>query len=129
GKLPLKGSAKAAGLDLYANSNAKITSHSHTLIPTGIKIKTPYGTYAHITPRSGLSLKGIDIAAGVVNRDFTGELKVVLINNSDNTFNVSVGDHIAQLICERIAMVNVEQVNNIGETEQKSKRFRSTGLT
>ncbi|KAF8642882.1 hypothetical protein AX16_009353, partial [Volvariella volvacea WC 439] len=117
GKLPLKGLVEATGLDLYANSNAKLASHSHTLIPTGIKIKAPHSTYTCIAPRSGLSLKGIDITAGVVNRDFTGELKVVLVNNSDNTFNISIGDHIAQLICERITMVKVKQVDNIGETE------------
>ncbi|KAF8659672.1 hypothetical protein AX16_001810, partial [Volvariella volvacea WC 439] len=129
GKIPLKGSAEATSLDLYANSNIELAPHSQALIPTDIKIKTPHGIYVCIAPKSGLSLKGIDIAAGVVDRDFTGELKVILVNNSDNTFNVSVRDCIAQLICERIAMVNVKQVNNIEETERGSKGFGSTGST
>ena len=87
-------------------------------MPTGIKIKLPVGTYGRIAPRSGLSLKGIDVAAGVVDRDFRGEVKVVLVNNGTTPFTVTQGDRIAQLVLERIATADVEIFETVDETIQ-----------
>ena len=116
GQLPTRGSDEAAGLELYANQNLTIPPHSRALVPTGIKIKLPMGTYGRIAPCSGLSLKGIDVAAGVVDRDFSGEINVVLVNNSATTFTVNTNEPIAQLVIERIAMVDVEIIESVDAT-------------
>ena len=127
GKAPTRGSDAAAGLDLYANGTLTIDPRQRALVPTGIKVKLPVGTYGRIAPRSGLSLKGIDVAAGVVDRDYTGELKVVLINNGLSTFTVNHGDCVAQLVLERIANADIELVTNIGDTARGTHGFGSTG--
>ena len=97
-------------------------------VPTGIKIKLPAGTYGRIAPRSGLSLKGIDVAAGVVDRDFRGEVKVVLVNNRSTSFTIAQGDRIAQLVLERIATADVEIVETVDETSRGTQGFGSTGV-
>ena len=82
GKTPTRGSDDAAGLDLYASQPVEIQAGTRALVPTGIKVKLPTSTYGRIAPRSGLSLKGIDVAAGVIDRDYRGEVQIVLVNNS-----------------------------------------------
>ena len=128
GKLPTRGSDDAAGLDLYANQTLSIQPQQRELVPTGIKIKLPAGTYGRIAPRSGLSLKGIDVAAGVVDRDFRGEVKVVLVNNGSTSFTITQGDRIAQLVLERIATADVELVETVGDTSRGTQGFGSTGV-
>ena len=81
-----------------------------------------------MAPRSGLSLKGIDIAARVIDRDYTGEIRVLLVNNSDFDCVGKIGDRIAQLMIERIAAVDIEQVESIGQTARGDKGFGSTGV-
>lgn len=101
--LPTRGSEEAAGLDLYAAEDLIIPANGRTLVNTKIKAQVPPGTYGRIAPRSGLALKGIDIGAGVIDRDYTGYLKVLLINTTNNNFEVGKGDRIAQLILEQIS--------------------------
>ena len=128
GKSPTRGSDDAAGLDLYANQTLSIQPQQRELVPTGIKIKLPAGTYGRIAPRSGLSLKGIDVAAGVVDRDFRGEVKVVLVNNGSTSFTIAQGDRIAQLVLECIATADIEIVETVGETSRGTQDFGSTGV-
>ena len=116
GQKPTRGSDEAAGLDLRASEATTIPANSRKPVNTGIKIKLPTGTYRRIAPRSGLSLKGIDIGAGVIDRDYTGEIRVLLVNKSDIDFVVNSGDRIAQLVIERIAQVDVEIVDKLDET-------------
>ena len=124
---PTRGSAAAAGYDLYANATLTIPAKQRSTVPTGIKLKLPTGTYGRIAPRSGLSLKRLDIAAGVIDRDYTGEIQVLLVNNSDFDFVVTTGDRIAQLVLERIAEVDLEIVDTIGTSARGEKGFGSTG--
>ena len=124
---PTKGTKDAAGWDLCSAHYASIRPRDRAFILTGLKARIPKGTYGRIAPRSGLSLKGIDVAAGVIDRDYAGELKVVLVNNSTTDLLVNVNDQIAQLIVERIATVNIEIVNMIGETSQGTQGFGSSG--
>ncbi|KAJ3559476.1 hypothetical protein NM688_g326 [Phlebia brevispora] len=90
GKTPTRGSDDTAGLDLYASQPVEIQAGTRALVPTGIKVKLPISTYRRIAPRSGLSLKGIDVAAGIIDRDYRGEVQVVLINNSHMPLKVTV---------------------------------------
>ena len=88
----------------------------------------PRGAYGRIAPHSGLALKGIDIAAGVIDSDYRGEVKVLLVNHSDMQFKIKMGDRIAQLIIEKISLDRLNEENNLGETKQGDQGFRSTGV-
>ena len=84
--------------------------------------------YARIAPRSGLSVKGLDIGAGVVDSDYRGPIKALLINNSNIPFQVNVGDRMAQLILERIENPECILVNELPTSKRGSKGFGSTGI-
>jgi len=103
GKMPLKGSRQSAGYDLFSNEKIIIEPHSRKCVGTGVKLKMlEQGFYIRIAPRSGLAVKkSIDIGAGVVDSDYRGEMKVVLINNGNDEFSVDIGDKIAQFIVEK----------------------------
>ena len=105
-----------------------IPTHSRGVVKIGIAVEILEGLYARIAPRSGLSIKkSIDVVAGVVDRDYRGEIGVVLINHSDNDFEVNVGDRIAQMILEQIKTPKVEEQANIDQPERGEKGFGSTG--
>jgi len=92
-KLPTRGSAKAAGHNLYANEERIIPARGQGVVPTGISITPPKGTYGRIAPRGGMPVKHqIAVNAGVIDSDYTGEIKVVLANMSDQDYQVQKGD-------------------------------------
>lgn len=124
--LPVKGSELAAGFDLSSAETKIISPLSRAVISTGISIKTPEGTYGRIAPRSGLSSKNIDIGGGVVDSDYTGELKIIVINNNIHEFEVKEGMKIAQLICEKICYPRLEIVDKLQATKRGSDGFGST---
>lgn len=127
--LPTKASQGSAGYDLYACENCIIEPGTRKLVDTGLRITLPEGTYGRIASRSGLAYKSwIDVCAGVIDRDYTGVVKVLLHNHGNSNFNINVGDRIAQLIVERIADPLVQQVECIEETNRGSGGFGSTGL-
>lgn len=127
GKLPVRGSTEAAGLDLHSSQNITLPPHFTTMVSTGIRIKLPIDTYGRIALRSSLALKGITINSGVVDQDYTGEIRVILVNTSDFAFPITTGDRIAQLIVERIAMVDIQQVKQLDNTARGEGGFGSTG--
>ena len=129
-RLPECGSQYAAGYDLFSAENTVIPAHDRALVKTGIQVLLPQETYGRIAPRSGLSLKkSIDIGAGVIDPDYTGELSVLVINNGNENYNVSVHDRIAQLICEKIAFPGIKEEENLKLiTERGSGGFGSTGI-
>ena len=123
-KLPIRGSSGAAGYDLHAAEKCTIPANSRGVVKTGIAIEIPEGLYTRIAPRSGLSVKkSIDVGAGVVDRDYRGEVGVVLINHSSKDFEVNVGDRIAQMILEQIKNPEVEEQANLDQTERGEKRI------
>ena len=100
---PSRQSVEAAGYDLYSSFSEIISPEERRLIPLGFSMSIPKGYYGRIAPRSGLSVKkSIDIGAGVIDSDYRGEVKVLIINNGRNIFHVKPGDRIAQLIIEKI---------------------------
>ena len=102
-KIPSKGSKRAAGRDLHANEDSVVPHMGRRLIGTGISLGLPEGTYGRIAPRSGLALhNGITTGAGVIDADYTGEIKVLLMNTSNDEYRVQKDDRIAQIIIERI---------------------------
>ena len=128
-KAPTKGSLSAAGYDLYASQETVIKARGQGLVSTDVSFTVPVGTYGRIAPRSGLAVKnGISTGAGVVDRDYTGEVKVVLFNHSEKDFEVKVGDRVAQLILEKIVEdAEVVVVESLEESARGAGGFGSTG--
>jgi len=126
--LPKRASAEAAGYDLTSAICCSIDPGQRRIVETGLSITVPPGTYGRVAPRSGLAVKhGINVLAGVIDRDYVGEVGVVLVNHSDQPFNVSVGDRIGQLILEQILTPEVEEVEELVATERGEGGFGSTG--
>jgi dUTP pyrophosphatase len=128
-KLPRRASAGAAGYDITSTEHVTIYPGTRGLVSTGVSVKLPPGVYGRIAPRSGLAVKnGIQVGAGVIDADYRGEIKVLLFNHSsDHLFEVSPGDRIAQLICERCELPDVIQTDELDETERGEGKFGSTG--
>ncbi len=126
-KLPLRATNGSAGYDLFAASSIIINPWSRACINTDISIKVPTGTYGRIAGRSGLALKGITTAGGVIDSDYRGNIGVILYNLSDDEFKVNVGDKIAQLILEKIETPEVVQVSLLENTNRGDRGFGSTG--
>ena len=126
--IPKRGTPYSAGLDLFSPVDVSINPGERLLIKLNISIELPVGTFGHILPRSSLSLKnGIHVGAGVIDSDYRGNVGVVLFNLSSETFCVSRGDRIAQMIVKRYEMVEPEEVFESSETERGSGGFGSTG--
>lgn len=124
---PTRGSAGAAGYDLYANEDVTIGDGEFTPVNTGISVAIPPGYYGRIAPRSGLAAKyGIIIGGGVIDEDYRGELKV-LMSCLFGMYEVSRGERIAQLILEKITTPELEIVTSLDDTDRGSGGFGSTG--
>jgi dUTP pyrophosphatase len=128
GRLPKQATPNAAGLDLFANETLSIPAHSRSLVQLGIKVALLEGTYGQIAPQSGLSVKGIDIGAGVIDFDYRGELQVVVINYTSQPFSIHTGDRIAQLIIKKIAFPTPVRTFDLGQTSRGTSGFGLTGI-
>lgn len=127
--LPTRGSGGAVGYDLYAHCDCVIPPTKRALIATGIAVVVPAGVYGRVAPRSGLAVKhGIQVGAGVIDPDYTGEIKVLLFNHGDDDFVVQKGDRIAQLVLERCETPLIEEVGIVEDTQRGSGGFGSTGV-
>lgn len=123
----------SAGMDLRADLETPVTLKplERKLIPTGLHIELPEGYEAQIRPRSGLALKhgiGIVNSPGTVDADYRGEIKVLLINFSEEVFEVKTGDRIAQMIISRHEKVEWEQVEILNETSRGAGGYGHTGI-
>jgi len=129
-KLPSRGSRFSAGHDLYALEDVLTPASGQRLIGTGIAIGIPQGTYARIAPRSGLAYKeSIGIGGGVIDADYTGEVKVIMMNHGKKSYKVQEGDRIAQMIIEKIDMLGTMEVDNVQITDRVNKGFGSIDLS
>ncbi|XP_071941697.1 uncharacterized protein [Antedon mediterranea] len=126
---PTRGSAKAAGFDLYSAVDIVIPAKGKNKVDTGIKVALPENCYGRVAPRSGLANKHfIDVGAGVIDQDYRGEIGVILFNFSDVDYQVTKGTRIAQLICERIYMPELEECTELDETVRGSGGYGSSGM-
>ncbi|KAF2874818.1 deoxyuridine 5'-triphosphate nucleotidohydrolase [Massariosphaeria phaeospora] len=127
-KAPTKGSAFAAGHDLYSARDVVIPARGRARVDTDIAVAVPAGTYGRVAPRSGLAAKhGIDTLAGVIDADYRGQVGVILANLSETDFEIKVGDRIAQLVVEKIAMTDVVVMETLDESVRGAGGFGSTG--
>ena len=130
--LPERGSAYAAGYDLFADltENVEIKPHETKLIGTGLSMEIPEGYFGGIFARSGLSSKeGLRPAncVGVVDADYRGEVKVALHNDGEVAREVKVGQKIAQLVVVPFLSVEFDEVDELSETVRGVGGFGSTG--
>lgn len=128
-QLPTRGSKDAAGLDLYCPFHIKVPADSQKKIPLGIAVEIPNGHMGLLVPRSSMSKTPLRCAnsVGIIDADYRGELSIAYENVSCNDYTISRGDRIAQLIIVPIAMVDVEEVNSLSETERGVDGYGSTG--
>jgi dUTP pyrophosphatase len=126
-RIPTRGSRLAAGHDLYSIEDILIPCNNRALVKIGLAIAVPEGTYGRIAPRSGLATKGISVDAGVIDADYRGEVKVLLVNHNKMDYEVKRGDRIAQLVVERIDDQDWMEVEGLDETERAGKGFGSSG--
>jgi dUTP pyrophosphatase len=130
--LPAYATALSAGMDLRADLPEAVVLGplERTLVPTGLHIELPAGYEAQIRPRSGLASKhGISIvnAPGTIDADYRGEIKVILVNLSNEPFAIHPGERIAQMVVARHEKVEWEQVEALEESDRGSGGFGSTG--
>jgi dUTP pyrophosphatase len=130
--LPVYETQYSAGMDLRANlpEPVEIKPMQRVLIPTGLFIELPLGTEAQVRPRSGLAIKaGVTVlnSPGTIDADYRGEIKVILVNLSDQSFTVCHGDRIAQMVIARHESIGWHQVNQLGETDRGTGGFGHTG--
>lgn len=131
--LPAYATAQSAGMDLRANIDAPITLRpmERRLIPTGLRIALPEGCEAQVRPRSGLALKhGITVlnTPGTIDADYRGEVKVLLVNFSNDDFVINTGERIAQMVIARYEKADLEQVAELDDTERGDGGYGHTGV-
>jgi len=120
----------ATGYDIYAIEEIRIPARGQKLVETGIAVGLPANTYARLAPRIGLaSKKGIDIGGGVINPDYTREVKVIMINHSNDHCHIMEGERIAQMIIEKIHVSDAMEVDKLEDTIRGEMGFRSTDLS
>ncbi|XP_061195537.1 deoxyuridine 5'-triphosphate nucleotidohydrolase-like [Saccostrea echinata] len=125
---PTRGSKLAAGYDLYSAYDYVIPAKGKVIAKTDIQIALPDGCYGRVAPRSGLAAKHfIDVGAGVIDQDYRGNVGVVMFNFADQDFEVKKGDRMAQLICERIYIPDLQECERLDDTDRGEGGFGSTG--
>ena len=135
-KLPTKGTAEAAGWDLYADRSGYVYSGGRGIVSTGISVAIPIGYVGLLCSRSGMVSKtGVHVAnqPGIIDSDYRGEVKVMLASpavadkEEISFFDWSKGDRIAQLVLVPIPNFQVEEVEDLDETARGEGGFGSTG--
>ncbi len=122
----------SAGLDIRANLDESVTLRplERAMIPTGLFVELPEGCEMQIRPRSGLAAKhGITVlnSPGTIDADYRGEIKVILVNLSNEPFTIESGERIAQMIVARYEQIEWQPVEELGATERGAGGFGSTG--
>lgn len=117
-----------AGLDLRSVEELVIKSKERALVATGVQIAIPPGFVGLIRDRSGLAARfGIHTMAGVVDSNYRGEVKVVLLNTGDRDYPININDRIAQLIILPVAKVKIKKTESLSETNREDAGWGSSG--
>ena len=128
GALPEYGSDGAAGADLRASEAVVIPPGGRAAVPTALRLEIPRGHAGLVWPRSGLAVRhGIDTLAGVIDSDYRGEVRVVLVNHGEEPFAIAAGDRVAQLLVQRVERATFRAADEVGDTGRASGGFGSTG--
>jgi dUTP pyrophosphatase len=128
-RLPSRGSAGAAGLDLFSVEEVMLEAGGgRATVRTGLAVALPRGFYGRIAPRSGLAVRhGLDVLAGVIDSDYRGEIVCALVNHGSESLTLAAGQRVAQLIVEAIITPDAAWVDALDETARGAGGFGSTG--
>ena len=129
--MPTMGNSGDAGYDLKSAADFLIEPGQRQLVPTGVHIALPAGFVALVHPRSGLAFKhGITVlnAPGTVDAGYRGEIAVTLVNHSDQTFSISRGDRIAQILFQKFESPRFVQVDELPGSQRGTAGYGSTGV-
>ena len=131
--VPFYATELSAGMDLKAaiEEPVELDSLERAMVPTGLFIELPAGYEAQVRPRSGLAAKhGITVcnSPGTIDADYSGEIKVILVNLSKAKFVINPGERIAQMVIAKYEKIEWEEVEQLGETERGAGGFGSTGV-
>jgi dUTP pyrophosphatase len=125
----------AAGFDLRASEHGSIKPNEFKVVPTGLFFDLPENFEIQVRPRSGLAAKkGVTVlnSPGTIDSDYTGEIKVILINHGNETFDIAKGDRIAQAVIATVTAKNIIKLNKVSKIEKDTERgaggFGSTGI-
>lgn len=122
-----RASPYSVGFDIRSTEDVQIGPHSIITVPTGIAIEPPAGTYTRLASRSSMALRGISVEGGVIDPDYRGELKVIMINHTNIPIDLPKGMRIAQLIPEKAAFPEAIEATALENTERGFKGFGSSG--
>jgi len=129
-QIPAYQTKEAAGFDLHSIEDTIINPGERKLIGTGLAFEIERGYEVQIRPRSGLAFKhGITVlnSPGTIDSDYRGEIKVLLINLGNEPFEIKCGERIAQAVVAPVIQAEIEEVENLSDTERGSGGFGSTG--
>lgn len=131
--LPAYETDGSAGMDLRANLTEPVMLKplQRALIPTGLYIELEKGYEAQVRPRSGLALKkGLTIlnSPGTIDSDYRGEIKIIMINLSNETTIINTGERVAQIIFAKVEQVSLKEVDELSETNRGEGGFGHTGI-
>ena len=132
--LPKYETSQAAGMDVRAflsEGPVTLAPGKRVLIPTGLYIQLPDGYECQVRPRSGLAIKkGITVlnSPGTIDADYRGEIGIILINHGSETFTISSGDRVAQLVIKEYTQVDWEEVSELDATERGEGAYSHTGI-
>ena len=130
-ELPTYAYAGDAGLDLRANEEVTLAPHERRLVATGLAVAIPEGYAGFVQPRSGLALReGLSMAntPGLIDSHYRGELKVCAVNlDNERPITISRGERIAQLVIQRVPVVDLVEVDDLDETDRGAGGFGSSG--
>jgi len=126
-KLPSYSHQGDAGLDVFSVVDYTLKSQEVMAIPTGIQMAIPEGFVGLVWDKSGLSLKGVHRLAGVIDSGYRGEVKVVVVNLSQQPFVIKKGMKVAQVLIQPVSEVKVIEADELEETPRGAKGFGSTG--
>lgn len=126
-KLPQKAHAGDAAFDLYASDYASIAPYGQDLVATGLKLAIPAGHVGLIWDRSGLATAGITTLGGVIDSGYRGEIKVIIKNLSEEIFNITPGQKIAQILIQTITDPEIREEKISDSTERETGGFGSSG--
>jgi dUTP diphosphatase len=128
GTPPRYASEAAAGADLHAAESLTLAPGERAAVATALHLELPPGHVGLVWPRSGLALKhGIDTLAGVIDSDYRGEVRVVLVNHGREPFRVEPGDRIAQLLVQRVERVAFTPADALSDSTRGTGGFGSSG--
>ena len=128
GELPEYASPEAAGADLRAREAVVLAPGGRAAVATGVHVEIPAGHVGLVWPRSGLAVRhGIDTLAGVIDSDYRGEVRVVLVNHGEAEFRIEPGDRIGQLLVQKVERAAFARAGSLAATSRGEGGFGSTG--